>query len=1698
MSTDKRARIKDRRLVLLQFPEYQVDATALIEADIYSNSSPSVVITSSGETVDISGFLTRSDFKDYYFSMVTEKEFEERMAKYSNTAQMDQKLASIRENYVSNSDLSDYKRELETKFNTTNTNLDNVTERFNTFSSTTLPGLTTNLALATTLDNYVTKENQGTTLLNYVTNTALDTRMGNYFNKDEVNTIKDGLNSSINSVNSRFNNYVTSNDFTTEVNKKMNTTTVESKLSQHDQDLKDFVAEKYFNKDEINTLKNELNQGTTTTLNDYVTKEKFNEERSKLYSSTEVDNIVKDLKDTHYTKEEEDTKHNALKKELTDYKALNHTTHTDVTNYITENNKLYNTKIEVAGIKEALETSIGTKLDKSIYDTFKEEYGTTINGIKSAASTLRSDYDNHIISYNSKSNEINNKLDDRYTKEEINDMIKSYYTKSEADVIHNGLSSSLSSTSTNLGLLTNRVRAMEIGKLDKAVFDDLNANVLRTDEVERRIKAVNSYTKPDMDRIIKNVTDSVEDNRRSINAIGVNVAGMYSNLQLDTKFNEIKVTITDHTGRITALENNTVSKTDYEEDKKGINLSLDNTYSKTQINSIIANNNSNYYTKEEIGNLEDNKINTYDTGIKSFINSTLDTRLGGFVSTSDFNTFKGDTATKTELTTAVSTLSDNVYSKSESNQMKDNIISQGKSYTDNKVDTELTKYTDTVLTPRLTGLLDTAGATRLVDDRMIGYVTKEAFYDRMNNIPSADDLDSSIDSKMGQAVHTVRHIIANDVNIQLNKFYDYAIDNKKLHYNRLALDSKFKQFQDRNLSLLRYKYTVDQINRVKKRFVNYFTKDEIDTKFNFYFNRANIADASLYYTSEQTDKFLAGKLDTSIFRLFTDNTYGKQKIDTELDKKVDISSYNTAIQGLTGRVTTLETNYNTVAGSVNTLNTTLNSKINTLESTVNNNNSTLTTSIGDINGEISTIKTALSRFKNEEQLKNLIDSKITGKLNIDDYNLEKQSFVTTGKLTTEIRGVVDSTYGREIIDNKISEVNNKIKSESDINTLIDNKLAAYSSSTDIESKINTKVATAKSEAISTVTEATNTKLLPYMKTEDANNTYLSKAEMATKESTIDGKINDVKSELTTKISDLSNTAGNTYLKLTGGELSGPLKVQKVSVSNNGIVYDNNNLIAFKSSSQGSELTNYVEIGSENLDSVRFINRDGVSHYKDNQDYKFITTEVFDPFKADVFRKGEINTLLSGKVDKNSYDTEIAGIKSGYVTTETLNSNISNLSNRLDGMYTKQDIEKYVSDNYLKSNVFDTFKTNNKLEYEKYVRDKLNESNTTANGKISTLENTVEQNKNALSTSINAIDNKVSVHILTSNRTLDGKVNVTDFNNYKDITYTKVEVNKKEEDLKKLITASESKITALEGNIPTLTSGKLDKSIFDAFKPTVYTKVEVDGIKNNLTSTINTKANSSDLGNVLRFGVNNYTNRSLAIGTIFISGAKQYKISSDGISYSINNGDSYSPIMRYENIADSILGRHRTHPSSWTRYEFSDTLVFGRENARTLLAGEVFSETIYKTTEGKYGPVINEKDIKHLINTESEKLQGIINVNKGKISTLENDCTNIKAQISSLSNDKLDVSRFRTDIANYVTTATLNSKVSTERTTSDTKYAPKGEFDVTKQKVSTLENKIGNIDFSQVEAKLKKYTDDKLNEALGEINKVLDQINGVVV
>lgn len=1693
-------RVKDRRLVLLQFPEYQVDATALIEADIYRNQSSSLVLTSSGEYVDISGFLTRSDFRDYYFSMVTEKEFAERISKYSTTDQMDHKLAGIRSNYVSNSDLDTYKEELETKNRRLTSELESLTENYNNFIGTVLPGLVTNTSLQSNLDNYVTKDSQTTTLVNYLTINDYNTKMNDYYTKDQANTIKGNIDESINNVNKRFENYVTSNDFNTEINKKINTTAVDSKISEHDREVKEFIAEKYPTKEDIKELKSKITQGTSTKLDDYLTKEKFQEERDKLYSSTEVDNLIKDIKDTHYNKGEEDTRHNKLKQDLDDYKALNHTTHDDVKNYIKENNKSYNTKEEITSIKEALETSIGDKLDKSTYTTFKQDYDTTIQGIRDTASTLRNEYDSHIISFNSKSVDFNNKIEDRFTKNEIKEMLKSYYTKEEADLTHSGLSSSVSSTATNLSLLTNKVTQLESNKLDKNLFDDLNDNVLRTEEIEKRLKAINAYNKPEMDKLLQTINTSIADANRSINNLGTTVNGMYSNTILDGKFNANKTIIDEHTGKITALENNVVKKADYDEYKKQVNLSIDNIYSKSQIGALFTENNKKFYTKDEIDALENNKISTYDTTIKSYIGDTLTTRLGEYLSVEDFNTYKGDTATKSELTTKLAELSDSIYTKEEVNTIKDNTLRDYKGYADNKITTELSKFSTDVVEPRLTGLLNNTKATELIDDRIKGYVTKEELYERMSKIPSSNDLDSSIDSKMGEAVHTVRHIVASDVNNQLNKFYDYALDNKKMHYNKLALDSKFKQFQDRNLSLLRYKHTIAEINRVKNRFVNFFTKDEIDTKFNYYFKRTNIADATLYYTSDQTDKFLSGKLDTSVFRLFTDNVYGKQKIDTELERKVDISVYNTAIQGLTGRVSTIESNYNTVAGSINTLNTSTTSKFTALEKTVNDNNDTLTSSIGGINTKIQTIETTIGKFKTEDQLKNLIDSKIVDKVNASDYNLEKKSFVTISKLTTEINSVLDNTYTRAIIDGKISTVNNKIKSETEINSMIDTKLSAYSSSTDIENKIDTKVSTAKSEVVTSLNEETDRKLLNYIKTTDANNTYVSKTDLATKEIAIDKKITDGIHEASEGLNTLSQTVESTYLKLTGGELSGPLKVQKFKFSNEGILYDSNNLFTFKSTVRGSDQVNYGEFGFNGLDGIRIISKDGIYHYKDGTDYKYITTEIFDPFKADTYRKSEVNTLLDAKLNKDLFDTEIAKVKTGYVTSETLTTNINSINSKFDDVYTKQGIEKYVSDNYLKSNVFDTYKTNNKLEYEKHVRDELAKVNTALSGSISTLSGTVGQNKTDLTSSISNVDSKITSYISSNNTAMGDKVNVTDFNTYKGTVYTKTEVNKKEEDIKKLITASEGKITALQGNIPTLTSGKLDVSVFESYKPTIYTKTEVISIRDTLNASISNKANASDLTNMLKHTSENYIGKALTIGEVIYKGNanSNFKLNTQGLSFS-TNGNTWFPIIRYENISETLLGYNRDHDASWTGYDVPDTMAIGRDKMKLAFIGEVFVENSFPVNDGtKYGPIINKKGVEYLINRELSSVKSNVSTNTSSITTMRSDCDLIKQQVTSLNDNKLDITRFRTDIANYVTTASLTGSISSERNTSDTKYAPKSDYETTKQKVTVLEGKIGNIDFSQVETKLKKHTDDKIEETLGEINKVLDQINGVVV
>ena len=1693
-------RIKDRRLVLLQFPEYKLDASALIEADIYYNNIPTLIITSSGKTIDIADYLTRSDFRDYYFSIVNEKKFAERIAKYSTTEQMDQKLKSIRDNYVTNSDLTIYKGEIEEKHKKSNSNISDITDRYNDFIGTTLPTLTTNSQLSSKLENYVTKENQTSTLLNYLTISDYNTNIANYFTKDEINNIKDTINTSINNVNKRFENYTTTIDFNNEVNKKMNSTLVESKLSQLDTDIKANIAENYYNKTQIDSIKSDLTQSTSSSLENYVTKSYFQTERDKLYSSEEVDNLVKDIKDTHYTKSEEDEKHNKLKHELDEYKAIGHTSHQEVKDYIKENNKSYNTKEEIKTIKQGLDDKIDTKLNEENFNTFVSSNTSTINDIKKTASDFKEAYDNHIINFNNKTVEYDNKLGERYTKDEISELMKLYYKKSEIDLQNNTFTTSISGLTSDLSNLTGRVNTLASNKLDKNIFDALDNDTYRKSEIDTKIKSVNAYNKPEMDKKLKDITDNVSGISSSLSNLETNVGRMYTNTILDTKFLTHKTLLDDYGGKITALQNNTVPKSVYDENNKKIELGFSSVYNKSQISVLFNENNKNFYNKEETNTLANNKIADYDRGIRNYIDTNLNSRLTSYVTTSAFETYKTDVATKTELSEKISDLEEKTYTKEQVDLIKTGLISGYKSYTDDKVSSELNKYTTETVNEKIKGFINNTDAKNLFDERINGYVTKETFYDRLNKLPSSDDLDSSIDTKMGELIHTVRHLISDDVNTQINKFYDYVIENKKLSYSRLKLDSLFKNFADRNLSQLRYKYTLEKIDKLSKRFINYFTKDEIDSKFNFYFERVNIADATLYYTAEQTERMLAGKVDTNVFRLFTENVYSKTHIDTTMDGKVNVSVYNTAIQGLTSRVSTLESNYNSVNTSISTLTSNINNKISNLETQITENKSKNTEVTTEISGKLTEVEKKVEKFKTEEQIKDIITSSIRGKLDTSTYDVDKASFVTTSKLSTEIRSIKDDSYTRATIDGKISTVDGKIKSESEINSMIDDKLSTFSSSSDVENKIESKINESKANLLLTIEQSTNEKLLPYAKTEYITSNYISKDTMTTKETDFNKKVEDAKIEILGKVTELKTKVGTEYLKLSGGKLSGPLKIQKFKISDEGIIYDNSPLLVFKIGSRDEVSIKYSELGHVDLDSVRVVSKDGLYHYKNGEDYKFITEETFNPFKNSVYLKTDIDSKLSDKVDTTVYTEGIKDIKDNYVKTDTLTSNISDLTSKINERYTKSEINKQVEDNYLKINVFETFKTNNKIEYEKHVRDKVKEASDTLTSSISTLTTTVTQNKNAVDTSLSTLNTKIEQCTTNYTSLLDGKVSTGVFNIFKNTVYTKTESDKTTDEIKKLIKESEKKVTKLESDIPTLTSGKLDKTIFNDFKTTVNTKKEISTIKTALEEKIDSKVDTTNISNVLRYGSqNNYIGKSLHIEEIVHKGeTSNFKLNKSGLHYSVDRSTWY-PIISYQNISEGLLfPKGVTRDPSWSGYDIADTLVLGKDNTKSLLLGDVFLKSKYTIDSyGVYSGLINESDINFLIDKKVSDVSGKVTTLNTSVENLTRDNTVIKESITNLSNDKLNSSTFRTEIANYLTTSAFDSAMTVKDSQNSNTFARRTSVDSIENDIRNMRSQISSMNFYQIKQEMNQWFREELSRLVGDIANVLNKINGDV-
>lgn len=87
---------KERGIYLLKFPEYTVDATALIFADTYMTYAYDLIETLNGDRINLGDYLTRKDFYTYYHSFLTEREYTDRIKSYYKKLEINELLDEIK------------------------------------------------------------------------------------------------------------------------------------------------------------------------------------------------------------------------------------------------------------------------------------------------------------------------------------------------------------------------------------------------------------------------------------------------------------------------------------------------------------------------------------------------------------------------------------------------------------------------------------------------------------------------------------------------------------------------------------------------------------------------------------------------------------------------------------------------------------------------------------------------------------------------------------------------------------------------------------------------------------------------------------------------------------------------------------------------------------------------------------------------------------------------------------------------------------------------------------------------------------------------------------------------------------------------------------------------------------------------------------------------------------------------------------------------------------------------------------------------------------------------------------------------------------------------------------------------------------------------------------------------------------------
>lgn len=990
---------------------------------------------------------------------------------------------------------------------------------------------------------------------------------------------------------------------------------------------------------------------------------------------------------------------------------------------------------------------------------------TNTSGMDTKLQEIKDTHSAYKQSNDARSLAIETTVADMYNKAYINEKFALYYTKNENDVRYNTLDRKIKANTDELVNVNNNINIIYRDKVDNSSFTEFKQDSYRRGEIDKKIEAVNAYTKPEINNIIDGVNTNISNTNARINDTNTRITNMYTNVFHDTRYNNLDYRVKTNFNSIEDIKVQYVTLTNYNNEIKKINDALDIRHTKTEINNIIYNNNLNYYTKREIDSKSNDDIVNYDKLNKKYILGQITENNKLYLSLADFNIYKDTIFTKNEisslfvnklanydLSTAVDVKVNNVYTNTKNEYT--NFISDklSKHYEKTYIDNEFAKYRTR------------EDDNTYINEKLKNYVTEEKFVNDLSNVPSLQTMTDTIYSKLDENNKKLDETIGNHIDKKMLVFYDYLLNNSGIYYTKQIMDLKMQGKEDKSISILRYTHLENRIEKFYKKFITYYTKDEIDSKFSYYFSNVNIADATLYYTSVETDRLLADKVDKTTYDLFYKNTYNKTYVDTELNKKVNIVTYNSEISDLHENDTKLKTALDDLRTIINGgLTNSINTRFTSVESSLNTKITTNKESIDTLNTKVSDL-TELSRtFKNEEQVNKLITAITDTKVSQSDYNLDKLTFTKVSDFTLLKNNLENNYTTTSNLNQSLSDIRQNIPTDVKINSMIDDKLESYTSSTDLLKLVDDKINSNSNTLKNKITEETDTKFTKYPTLEFlARNNY-------TKEQA-DLNRNNLKTELTQKITETNNAldtyktkVSNEYLKLTGGIVTGDLTVNSkfmvgnYNLSSDGMKYNDNSneydlLNVEDIVTESSVRQKGMLLGSSNINFVRLTSSDNLYHNKYDVDsssfniYKIITEESFNPYKETVYTKVKADELFNLKTDKSLFDSTVNTLNTTLATKVEFNEYKDTMADTIAKYHTIEAYQKFVSDNYISKTDFNTFKsdTNNKIDSDLTV--KLNELKEDTKTKLTNLNKTLQETVKTVNTDISgkikALDDNV--------------------------------------------------------------------------------------------------------------------------------------------------------------------------------------------------------------------------------------------------------------------------------------------------------------------------------------------------------------------